>query len=282
MPDLQAGLQGSYSQAEDVLAYPSIEEANAWYYTNFVEFQAFNYGTNERTLTKIIRLPIPEDLQIGLSPNWSMNQDATGFMLDKLMNAGKGTTVGSAASNVAHLMNIAASKNGFLMNPFQQTFFNHVTFRTIDFNWVLSAKTPEDSDYINQITNTFKYLALPDFPAFSGFIMAYPSEFDITFKFKHFNSEAASKARSMLQQNSESVGGKGLDTSSEYITNTKLFSLDRCVITNVNMNYSPAGAYSNFADGAPVEIGFQLSFQEIQMLSKRRWQDLVAIHGVPP
>jgi hypothetical protein len=198
------------------------------------------------------------------------------------MSAGKGSGVGNVASFAMQGMNTLAGKNGFLMNPFQQTYFNYVTFRTIDFNWVLSAKTPEDSKYINEITNTFKYLALPDFPAYGGFIMTYPSEFDITFKFKHFNDAAASAARSILQTNSSSMGGSGLDTSSEFITNPKLFSLDRCVITNVNMNYSPAGAYSNFADGAPVEIGFQLSFQEIQMLSRRRWKDLVAIHGVPP
>jgi hypothetical protein len=73
------------------------------------------------------------------------------------------------------------------------------------------------------------------------------------------------------------IGGTG-----NMVRNPALFAMDRCVVTNINLNYSPAGAYSNFHNGAPVEVGLQISFQEINMLSRAKFKDIVARTGVAP
>ncbi|CZR75367.1 hypothetical protein CDFC105_03946 [Clostridioides difficile] len=38
-----------------------------------------------------------------------------------------------------------------------------------------------------------------------------------------------------------------------------------CAITNMDVNYTPDGAYATYKDGQPVAIGLSLSFQETKI-----------------
>jgi hypothetical protein len=39
-----------------------------------------------------------------------------------------------------------------------------------------------------------------------------------------------------------------------------------CAITNVDVNYTPDGAWATYGDGSPVAIQLALSFQETKLL----------------
>ena len=73
----------------------------------------------------------------------------------------------------------------------------------------------------------------------SNFIYIYPSEFDIEYCF-----------------------GSG--------QNQKLHKISSCVLTELNVNYSPNGVFSTFPDGMPTQINMQMSFTELELLTKER------------
>ena len=41
-----------------------------------------------------------------------------------------------------------------------------------------------------------------------------------------------------------------------------------CVLTGVNVDYTPNGEIQSFADGAPVQMTLALSFKETEMMTK--------------
>ena len=42
-----------------------------------------------------------------------------------------------------------------------------------------------------------------------------------------------------------------------------------CVLTNVDVNYTPNGEVQSFGDGAPTQIAMSLSFKETEMMTKQ-------------
>lgn len=264
----------SGSSSGSVLSYPDPSLSDKWHYTNFVQIKAFNYGTNKRTLDTIIQLPLPEDLSVGLNPSWSMEKSPAGFAMDQALQAARSIKGSGILENI---FNMAGTKNGFLLNPYHQLLFKYVNLRTLDLSWNLSPKAPEDSATILKICNLLKYYSLPSLPTGGGIVMSYPSEFDIAFLFNFPNEESASKARSTLASNGLADTGSG-----SLIPNPNLFKMDRCVITSIVLNYAPAGAYSNFYNGAPIEVNLQISFQEIYMLTRNKFMEIRKSSGICP
>jgi hypothetical protein len=278
-------LSNSYRQykstlnADNVHSYPSENLMDEWRYTNYVQFDAFDYGTNTRALNSIIILPLPEDLQIAIQPSWTQEATPAGMLtgaaqagLQTVIDNMKGRSQAIAqtlSSGASFAFNMYGAKNGVLLNPMQQQLFKFVNFRTISLHWTLSPKSADDSASIQKIIQMMKWYSLPSLGAAGGMVMNYPSEFDIKFLFNYQVSQAAK--------------GVASDTGNTSIkTNQSLFSLDRCVITNISVNYSPTGAYSNFYTGAPTEVGLQIDFSEIYMLNRDKYVDMVNANGVGP
>lgn len=257
-----------------VISYPDPSLSDKWHYTNFVQLKAFNYGTSERTLDMIIQLPLPEDLSIGLNPSWSMEKSPAGFAMDQVLQAARSIPGSGIVENG---FNMAGAKNGYLLNPYHQLLFKYVNLRTLDLSWNLSPKAPEDSKTILEICNLLKFYSLPTLPAGGGIVMNYPSEFDIAFLFNFPTEEAAAPAKAILASNGMADSGTGSLTP-----NPNLFKMDRCVITSIVLNYAPAGAYSNFVNGAPIEVNLQISFQEIYMLTRNKFMEIRQAYGICP
>ena len=52
--------------------------------------------------------------------------------------------------------------------------------------------------------------------------------------------------------------------------NQKMHKISSCVLTELNVNYSPNGVFSTFPDGMPTQINIQMSFTELELLTKER------------
>ena len=77
----------------------------------------------------------------------------------------------------------------------------------------------------------------PEFADTYNFVYVYPSEFDIAYF----------------------ANGK---------ENPNLHRHTSCVLTSMNINYTPNGMYTTFDNGMPTQINMSLEFRELALLTK--------------
>ncbi len=127
-----------------------------------------------------------------------------------------------------------------IVNPHQAVLFKGMGLRTFNLNFILVAKSPEESDMIRNIIYTFKYHMHPGYPADTGNqrYLLYPENFVIGF----------------------------FSPSPNY-----LFSTSPCVLEGCDVDYAGAGPTAFYAStGAPVQVNLSLSFKETEVLTKER------------
>lgn len=122
-------------------------------------------------------------------------------------------------------------------NPFTETLFQSVDYRTFNFKYRFLPNNPSETKYAQNIISLFKEHMHPTLSDNSLFYI-YPSEFEIVYYFK----------------------GK---------ENTYLHRISRCALTDLSIDYG-GDQYATFENGAPVEINMNLKFRELELLDRRR------------
>jgi hypothetical protein len=213
---------------------------------------------SQRRLKTAIALHIPNQLSIRYGVQWS--EDDTS-MLAMANAAGtevlKAITSGSKDSNVsgvaqavitnlalAHGPNAAGNSAalGLAANPKKEQVFKGVDFRTFSFEYQFFPRNPTEAKNVMNIIQEFKYHMHPEFKDANNFVYIYPSEFDIMYY----------------------ANGK---------ENKNLHRHTSCVLTEVNVNYTPNGMFTTFDDGQPTQINLTLSFRELALLTKDKIKD---------
>ena len=149
---------------------------------------------------------------------------------------GAGSTIGSTILQKNASLS-AASR--MAANPRKEQVFKGVEYRRFTFEYQFAPRDEIEAKAALNIIKQFKYHMHPEFKDASNFIYIYPSEFDIEYCF-----------------------GEG--------ANQKLHKISSCVLTEMNINYSPNGVFSTFPDGTPTQINIQMSFVELELLTKER------------
>ena len=155
---------------------------------------------------------------------------ATGATLAKLPGAFGAADVGSALS----------ASSGAALNPFKETVFESVDFRSFAFKYKFFPKNKKESDDVYSIINTFKFHMHPEMSEGKLFFI-YPSEFNISYYF----------------------GSEGNGYFHKFAT---------CVLENMDVSYG-GEQFSSFRDGSPTEINMSLTFRELEILTKNMIQD---------
>jgi hypothetical protein len=119
-------------------------------------------------------------------------------------------------------------------NPFREVLFESVNYRTFQFNYRFLPKTPQETDKVKNIIATFKKHMHPELSS-TKFFYIYPSEFDIKYYYK--------------------------DKENNY-----LHKFARCALTDLVVDYG-GDQFVTFPDGAPIEIGMSLKFQELEQMT---------------
>ena len=126
---------------------------------------------------------------------------------------------------------------GIAANPKKEQAFKNVDFRTFTFEYQFSPKSESEAQNALNIIRAFKYHMHPEFNSSNQFIYIYPSEFDIVYY----------------------KGGK---------ENLNIHRHTSCVLTELNVNYSPNGVFSTFPNGMPTQISVTMTFKELMLLTK--------------
>ena len=164
--------------------------------------------------------------------------DSQGF---KAGSAEAATALGASmaklpgAFGVADVASAISASSGTSLNPFKETVFESVDFRSFAFKYKFLPKNKTESDAIYNIIDTFKFHMHPEMSKGKLFFI-YPSEFQITY---YFGDEQ----------------------------NGYFHKFAVCALESMDVNYG-GEQFSSFRDGAPTEINMSLTFRELEILTK--------------
>jgi len=125
---------------------------------------------------------------------------------------------------------------GRTLNPFREVIFESMDPRSFTFKYKFLPKSKTETNMVRDIINLFKYHMHPNITNDKLFFI-YPSEFDIKYYFR--------------------------GRENEYI-----HKFARCVLTSMDVTYG-GDQFSSFNDGSPTEVNVSLSFQEVDILTKK-------------
>jgi hypothetical protein len=129
---------------------------------------------------------------------------------------------------------------GLALNPQVELLFKGTANRGFIFDFKFQPKNQKEAETINNIIFIFRRYAAPTLSATVTDPGAYfipPAQFDIQYYFKN--------------QENKFIG-----------------RISTCVLENIDINYSSAGQYATFNDGAPIEINMQLRFKEVDIITR--------------
>ena len=139
------------------------------------------------------------------------------------------------AFGAADIASALSASTGTALNPFKETVFESVDFRSFAFKYKFYPKNKRESDDVHKIIETFKFHMHPEMSDGKMFFI-YPSEFNISYYFG--NDE-----------------------------NGYFHRFATCVLENMDVSYG-GEQFSSFRDGSPTEINMSLTFRELEILTK--------------
>ena len=210
-----------------------------------------------------IQLPMPNAVQSGYAMNWGEDNTkmfdlmarAPGLFVDgvsTVFGMGNGSSVDAGTGFVLGAAKITeggavSAATGLASNPKKEMIFESVNFRTFNLDYRFYPKSQAEMGRLFNIIKLLKYHMHPEFlvpltsTTDSGmFTFIYPSEFDITF---------------YSRQGTE---------------NPFVNKISTCVLTSMNVNYTPDAFWVGHEDGSPNGIQMSLSFKEISILTKEQ------------
>jgi hypothetical protein len=216
-------------------------------------------GRSQRRLKTAIALHVPNQLSVRYATTWGTAENTAGAQA--LMSAG--SSVGEALANnptaaiknltdaaatgaeafVANKMannkysQIISAATGTAANPKKEQVFEGVEFRKFAFDYQFYPRDEFEAENVLNIIHQFKLHMHPEFKSELNYVWIYPSEFDITY----YTNGAE---------------------------NLNLHKHTSCILESMNVNYTPNGNFSVFANGMPTQINLSLEFRELQLASK--------------
>jgi len=132
--------------------------------------------------------------------------------------------------------------SGLATNPKMEQIFKGVDYRTFNFDYQFYPRNSKEAANVRRIIESFKYHMHPEFKDDGNWLYIYPSEFDIYYY--HGTKE-----------------------------NRNIHRHTSCVLTAINVNYTPQGQFTTFEDGMPTQINVTMTFKELALLTKDKIKD---------
>lgn len=220
--------------------------------------ETFSVKEPERT-SDAIMLPIESipSVKYSMKYNKDFNFGLLGGILggsSAIETSIEGRAAEGVAAAVASIGNLAKGLPGFenvagtavaagklaatvATNPFKEVLFEAVNFRTFSFSYTFLPKSVSEVLNVRRIIDLFKFHMHPELSK-DGLFYVYPSEFDMQYYFRGRENEF-------------------------------LHKISTCVLTDMQVNYGNE-YFSSFRDGEPTEIKMNLTFQEVELMTKER------------
>lgn len=136
------------------------------------------------------------------------------------------------------------NQSGYAINPQLEVVFSKMEFRTFQFTFTFTPKSPQEAKAVKDIIKLFRFHAAPEMDKNQeGRYFIVPSVFNIQYMF------------------ADAVNQKSGP-------NTNLHKFAPCVLTSIVVDYAPDVGWVTHDDGMPVKTMLALQFQEIEILTK--------------
>jgi len=142
------------------------------------------------------------------------------------------SVIPGAGTTLSSLIGVSAR---IKTNPFREVLFESIDYRTFNFKYKFFPKSFNESRNVKNIIDKFKLHMHPELSA-NKFFYIYPSEFEIRYYYKDKE-------------------------------NTYFNKITNCALTDMSVEYG-GDKFSTFDDGSPTEITMNLTFRELQLLTK--------------
>lgn len=165
-----------------------------------------------------------------------------------------------------------------LMNPQLQLLYQGTGLRTFSLQFILTPKTSTEAQTVKNICDSFAYFTLPGISGAQGGSFGQfftpPQVFSVQFQFlgnSGFSSQISSTISSVLNNTGLNVltNITGGSTPISGGIPAKTFTVNDCVLTNVNVEYAPNG-WAAYNDGFPVQTILSLDFKETTIYTKNQ------------
>jgi hypothetical protein len=215
---------------------------------------------DQRRLKAAIALHVPHNLSIRYTADWQSDEmlgasiaeaglDAMGLIKSVNENNNSNLTDSGMKSIATSLGlsklpggNYASAKSGLASNPRKELLFKGVDFRTFNFDYSFFPRSEAEAKNVENIIKTFKFHMHPEYKDAGKFLYLYPSEFDISY----YTNDGE---------------------------NQHIHRHTSCVLTEMNINYTPNGNFNTFRNGMSTQVNISLSFKELALMSKEMIQE---------
>jgi len=138
---------------------------------------------------------------------------------------------------------LVLKSQGLAINPQIEMVYKQTRNRSFIFDFRLQSRSSLESRNIKNIIREFKRYSAPSLAGRDdASYFTIPAQFDVQFMFKNEENRFIGK-------------------------------ISTCALENIDVNYSSAGPFATFDDGAPVEVALQLRFIEVDTLTKEAYED---------
>lgn len=127
---------------------------------------------------------------------------------------------------------------GMIPNPHLTLIFSNVALRQHQFRYMFAPNSDKELQTLKEIIRTLKKRMLPSLAGTSGMLLTFPDTVDIEF---------------------------GPNKNIPY-------TIKRCVLATLNINYAPMNSPAMFKTGDPVAVSIDMSFKELEQYTR---QDVV-------
>lgn len=162
-------------------------------------------------------------------------------------------------------------------NPQLQLLYQGTDLRQFTFEFTFTPASSKEAESVDEIIKTFTYYSLPDLTAgVGGQFLIPPQIFKIKFAFLGDNGVAGQISDVLKNTVGNLLGNQftkimtGSNPTSDIVNakNAKIFTINDCVLKNVQVNYAPNG-WASYQDGYPIQTTLSLTFGEINMVTKQ-------------
>ena len=243
-----------------------------------IKGHTLNVGKNVQMIKDSIVLYMPDDLSVNYKANYEGAEIgllvAGGTSIADFM---KGNTSGGEtakgmglqfAKTIEPLINFGTlgtaqglnaliqRKSGLAAAPMMEMVFQGIDFRTFNYNFKMTPRNREEAREVKRIIDTFTFHMLPE-KLGTGSPLAFrvPSEFTIRYMYRGMNNDYLNK-------------------------------MTFCALTDMKVEYGAGEKFVTFRpdeQGAPpVQTNVSLTFQELEIIDKRRFNNTFTTKERPP
>tara|TARA_Y100000996_G_scaffold414525_1_gene405678 strand:- start:40762 stop:41943 length:1182 start_codon:yes stop_codon:yes gene_type:complete len=159
---------------------------------------------------------------------------AGGIDMETILEQGGAGAIG-AMINQGNLGALVLKHSNRAVNPHMEMLFKGVEFRTFTYDFKLAPRNRREAQTVHDIVHRFKWAAAPEYyigDAYSPFFV-YPN----LFKISYYNED-------------------------------QLHYIGDCALTGITVNHAGSGTNATFYDDYPVETDLNLTFTEMQIMTK--------------